>query len=425
MLHNLFHTYSILYQSSCEGGGNPYVPLTIGYLRDDLSHSSTIGEQASSLTHRTSGNGDTYSDTQCQYLFVDNNQLIDNSNNPVFNPYAQSNIQKSQCGFSNYSWQAYNTGSYCHNGNSVQEGNMCFQTILDSTCVFDSGSSNAVTLVYQLVDFVNIYNEFDNSSQQLVYVHPTSGSVCAGFCHFQHVDLTAIQFVECCQVPSGQLNVVGLGLIPIHMVHVYKEVFDLSCNPKVAHDNCLQDCVAFECHGMLYDKYMYKIIDNLIDKVNHVDETDQVNGPISLSSHGSDGSVKCQDICPIPNAIGGHLGGSDLDSDLSVSHNFNITDKVRGFLSRSSGEFSFTGPDRDLVTISTIPQCFQIAEIIRGTGLPNYRQARIPLRSGLNVQVWEYRLRDYPDKFLLQYLKFGFPLSLTDPTSLHNVDNFG
>ena len=69
MLRNLFHTSSILCQSSCEGGGDPYVPLTSGYLRDDLSHNSTIGKQASSPTHRTSGVGDTCSDTQCQYLF--------------------------------------------------------------------------------------------------------------------------------------------------------------------------------------------------------------------------------------------------------------------------------------------------------------------------------------------------------------------
>ena len=387
MLHNLFHTYSILCKSSCEGGGVHYVPLTNGYLRDDLSHSSTIGKQASSPTHRTSGIGDTCSDTQCQYLFVDNTQLIDKSSNPVFNPYAQSIVQKSQRGFNNYSCQAYNMGSYYYNGNSVQKGNVCFQTILDSTCVCDSGSANAGTLVYQLVDFVNIYNEFDNSSHHLVYVHHTSGSVCAGFCHFQHVDLTAIKFVECCQVPSGQLNIVGSGLIPIHMVHVYKEVSDLSYNPKVAHDNYLQDCMAFERHGILYDEYMYKIIDNLIDKVNHIDKTNQVDVPVSLSSHGSDASVKCQEICPVPNGIGGHLVGSDRDSDLSVSYDFNIADKVRGFLNHSSGEFSFTGPDRDLITISTIPQCFQIAEIIRGTGLPNYRQARIPLRSGLNLQA--------------------------------------
>ena len=76
----------------------------------------------------------------------------------------------------------------------------------------------------------------------------------------------------------------------------------------------------------------------------------------------------------------------------------------------------------DLVTISTIPQCFHIAKTIRDTGLPNYRQARIPLSSGLNLQAWEYRLRDYPDKFLSQYLKFGFPLSLLNPASLYNVD---
>ena len=158
---------------------------------------------------------------------IDNNQLIDKSSNSAFNPYAQSNVQKSQCGFSNYLWQEYNVGSYYHNGNSVQEGNVCFEAILDSICVFDSDSLNAGTGVHQLVDFVNIYNEFDNSLQQLLYVHPTSGNVCAGFCHFQCDDLTVIHLVKCCQVPSDQLNVVGSGLVPIHMVYVYKEVSDL------------------------------------------------------------------------------------------------------------------------------------------------------------------------------------------------------
>ena len=28
---------------------------------------------------------------------------------------------------------------------------------------------------------------------------------------------------------------------------------------------------------------------------------------------------------------------------------------------------------------------------------------------------------DYPDKMLIEYLKFGFPLSLFDPDSLHNT----
>ena len=421
LLYNLFHTYSTLCQSSCEGGGYPYVPLSLGYHGDDLSHNSAIGEQALSLAHRTSGVDITCSDTQCQYLLNDNNQLTDKLTNHAFNPYAQSNVQKSQCGFNNYSWQEHNGGPYYYNGDSVQEGNVCFDAILDSICVFDSDSVNAGTVVYQVVDLVNIYNEVNDSLQQFLYVHPTSGNACVGFCHFQCVDLTVTHIVKCCQVPSGQLNVVGSGLVPIHMVEIYKEVADSSGNPRVTHDNYLQDCLTFDRHGILYNEYICNIIDNMIEKSNHADQTDRANDSVSFLFHDGDASIKCQDTCPVPNGIGGHLTNNDLDSDLSVSHDFDIADKVRGFLNHSSGEFSFIGPDRDIVTISTISQCFQIAEVIRDTGLPNYRQSRIPLSSGLNLQAWEYRLRDYPDKFLIQYLKFGFPLSLTNPTSLHNV----
>ena len=32
---------------------------------------------------------------------------------------------------------------------------------------------------------------------------------------------------------------------------------------------------------------------------------------------------------------------------------------------------------------------------------------------GLNINEFEHELRDYHDPFSLQYLKFGFPLSLT------------
>ena len=71
---------------------------------------------------------------------TDNNQLTDKLTNYAFNPYAQSNVQKSQCGFNNYSWQEYNGGPYYYNGDSVQEGNVCFDAILDSICVFDSDS---------------------------------------------------------------------------------------------------------------------------------------------------------------------------------------------------------------------------------------------------------------------------------------------
>ena len=55
-------------------------------------------------------------------------------------------------------------------------------------------------------------------------------------------------------------------------------------------------------------------------------------------------------------------------------------------------------------------------------GVPNYAQARISIASGLNLEAWEQALSDYPDKFLIQYIKFGFPLSIMSPDSLHITD---
>ena len=55
----------------------------------------------------------------------------------------------------------------------------------------------------------------------------------------------------------------------------------------------------------------------------------------------------------------------------------------------------------------------KIAHIVNETGTSNYRQARIPIESGLNIEAWEENLSNYPDTRLIQYLKFCFPLSIT------------
>ena len=49
--------------------------------------------------------------------------------------------------------------------------------------------------------------------------------------------------------------------------------------------------------------------------------------------------------------------------------------------------------------------------------------ARIPVSSSLNILAWEHYLSDYPDQRVIQYLKFGFPLSLSDDHNLHNTNN--
>ena len=107
---------------------------------------------------------------------------------------------------------------------------------------------------------------------------------------------------------------------------------------------------------------------------------------------------------------------------IQIDHDISIPDKQFGFPNHKHPTFQFMGPDREPVHIRTIEEHLHIAEIIRQTGVPNYAQARIPIVSGLNLEAWEQALTDYPDKILIHYIKFGFPLSITSPDSLHVTD---
>ena len=51
--------------------------------------------------------------------------------------------------------------------------------------------------------------------------------------------------------------------------------------------------------------------------------------------------------------------------------------------------------------------------IIEAIGVPNYQQARIPIKSDLNIEQWEPELKDDLDKLLIQYIKFGFSVSIS------------
>ena len=72
--------------------------------------------------------------------------------------------------------------------------------------------------------------------------------------------------------------------------------------------------------------------------------------------------------------------------------------------------------------LDSIGKLLPIADAVRNSGLPNYRGVRIPIKLGLNIEAWEKLLKDYADKRVLQYIKFGFPLSLTNPHELNNIE---
>ena len=69
-------------------------------------------------------------------------------------------------------------------------------------------------------------------------------------------------------------------------------------------------------------------------------------------------------------------------------------------------------------------QCLKMLKVgwnYKETGVPNCQQARIPDESDLNIEQLETELKYYPDKLLIQYLRFGFPLKMGTSVELHSI----
>ena len=115
-------------------------------------------------------------------------------------------------------------------------------------------------------------------------------------------------------------------------------------------------------------------------------------------------------------------GTTNQRADNRTCSDFNYPDKKVGFMNLEATDFSFIGPDREVVKLDSIEKLIKTEDTILGTGVPNYQEARIPIESGLNVQAWERYLHDYADKRLLQYIRFGFPLSLINSHELCNKE---
>ena len=64
----------------------------------------------------------------------------------------------------------------------------------------------------------------------------------------------------------------------------------------------------------------------------------------------------------------------------------------------------------------------KIHSLVRSYGCANYKGARIPVFSDLNIKAWRQVLRNYDIPNLVEYLEFGFPLGVD--YSIFNFKNF-
>ena len=153
-----------------------------------------------------------------------------------------------------------------------------------------------------------------------------------------------------------------------------------------------------------YEVYMVNLIDELIVKQDQViasglDDYDHCQLSTSI---GRQSDVTNQLFTKKKHNHQGMTLGIEAhfdhhDSRDEVNKDVCIPNKVIGFLNHQPAKFLFIGPDRAPVLVDSIQKCLDIANIIRQTKVPNYAQARITLKSGLNIDKWEQILQDYPD----------------------------
>ena len=268
---------------------------------------------------------------------------------------------------------------------------------------------------------------------QVVYVHPSHSDGFSGFCYMAKGQHSGKLFSPC-EPPPGVLhtqNSIWMYCFPCENFQCNQNVHTntTKTSAKLAYDNYMADSHYWDTYGCPYEVHINNVIDELssiqdqltesviddhkccqsnirsesiLDHTNLLHDNQrpiyQNNIPLSLEAHFDQHASRdgiCRDVC--------------------------IPDKVTGFLNHQPAKFSFIGSDRAPFTVDTIQKCLDIGDTIRQTGVPNYAQARITLQSGLNLDKWEQILFEYPDQMLLQYLKFGFSLSLTFPDQLDNT----
>lgn len=120
------------------------------------------------------------------------------------------------------------------------------------------------------------------------------------------------------------------------------------------------------------------------------------------------------------------LSISQLDN--RVSHNnislasFVSVDKSFGMI-RLGKEVSVLTTSTHTISGNGLEWLIEARRVINKTGLPNYMKARIPVKSSFNIERWKFWLNG-SDNRLIDYLTFGFPLSISEQAVCNNsVDN--
>ena len=265
---------------------------------------------------------------------------------------------------------------------------------------------------------------YANTKVNMVYIHDDNDGSIRGYYYLLANQDSHYDLMCCAYPPEGHLKVVST-----LFGYVIEQGYDkggyqsLMLDPKLAYHNYCKDLQSWQLNGCSYEAHIVHIIDKMITEMDQymadkatVDTMDAFVIQDDLG-RSTDHDIKVPNKCASKNDTVG-----DGYTNARPHRDFNYPNKKVGYLSQASTEFEFIGPDKEPVLIDSVDKLISIANSIRDSGLPNYRGVRIPIKSGLNIEAWEKYLQDYADRSVLQYIKFGFPLSLVDPGKLNNSE---
>ena len=272
------------------------------------------------------------------------------------------------------------------------------------SCQLINGSIHKVDrLNYKFVD------QSDNSEIQFVYIHNYPQNKPGGFYFLKTVIGTSeIYISESLSHPEGALFVYETFWLCVYpAVSNSYNTLDKQEAARV-YDNHKQDLLSNQKYGICYEKYIQYIIDSLIESQGTADIIDQTVNT-NLTGQAKDIPPK---IYNPPQVHTDHRSNKKLHKDI------NYPNKTWGYISLQPTAFEFIGPDRPGIDPRNTSQYIHLAKVIHESGVPNYRQVRVPITSGINVEAWKRHRYDYKDQLIIQYLQFGFPLSIKEPDSL-------
>ena len=161
---------------------------------------------------------------------------------------------------------------------------------------------------------------------------------------------------HCDAVPGEYLQIIHVQNVIVHLpLRIQKITYLEQLDAKIVAHNFKQDYNTFNCLGMSYEKYMDRIIMNLIEKQ---DETpNYIMDKVNPRDNGVISNiVDSVDMHEKNDKFSGHavphpqfLGNFDDHSNTQHLVDFKDPDKDKGFLSLQETTFQFIGPDRDFL----------------------------------------------------------------------------